>query len=287
MNIDQALALGHKRLTGSDSPDLDARLLLEYVTQANYSQLIAHPEKELNHSERRVYQELLLRAAAHEPIPYLLGSAPFYGSDFIVNPAVLIPRPETELIIDSVVDWARKNINESDNFYIVDVGTGSGCIAITLAGIFPNAQIEAIDISADSLEVAKANAIKYQVCHRINFLHGDLLIPITSNPNLIVANLPYVADDEWSTLDQSVRLFEPEIALRGGSDGVDMIEDLLVQARDRLAPGGGIFLEIGWQQGPMVLQVATSLFPRATIRVRADLSNKDRIVTIETIPKKV
>jgi release factor glutamine methyltransferase len=287
MNIDQALALGQKRLTGSDSPYLDARLLLEYVTQANHSQLIAHPEKELNHSERMAYQELLLRAAHHEPIPYLLGSAPFYGFDFIVSPAVLIPRPETELLLDTVVDWAWKIINEFDTFNIVDVGTGSGCVAITLAGIFPNAHIEAIDISADSLAIAKVNSVKFRVNDRINFLHGDLLIPITFNPNLIVANLPYVADDEWSTLDQSVRLFEPEIALRGGSDGVDMIEDLLVQAKDRLTPGGGIFLEIGWQQGPMVLQIATSLFPRATIRVRADLSDQDRIVMIETIPKNV
>jgi len=286
MNIHQALALGQKQLNSSDNPYLDSRLLLEYVTKANHSQLVAHPEKELNHSERMAYQELLLRAAAHEPIPYLLGSAPFYGSDFIVNPAVLIPRPETECLIDSVVDWARKIEDGFDSFHIVDVGTGSGCIAITLAGIFPDAQIEAVDISADSLGVAKTNAIKHQVCDRINFLHGDLLIPITSNPNLIVANLPYVADDEWSTLDQNVRLFEPEIALRGGSDGVDLIKDLLVQARDRLAPGGGIFLEIGWKQGPMALEVAASLFPRATIRVKADLSNQDRIVIIETIPKK-
>ncbi len=282
MNIDQALDYGQEQLKDSDSPYLDARLLIEYVTGANHTQMIAHPERDLHQSEINTYLDLLQRAARYEPIPYLVGAAPFYGYEFIVNPAVLIPRPETELLVGSVVEYLQDTAGKADKLSIVDVGTGSGCIAITLATIFPNAAIVATDLSEAAINLAKQNAIKLNVRDRIDFLEADLLLSIDFKPDLIVANLPYVADAEWSMLDQSVRLYEPKVALNGGSIGIERINELLEQAKDRLAPGGGIFLEIGWQQGPDVRKVAASLFPRATINVSLDLSGLDRIVSIDT-----
>ncbi len=284
MNINQALVFGQEQLKDSDSPYLDARLLIEYVTGASHTQMIAHPERELHQLETDTYLDLLQRAARYEPIPYLVGSAPFYGYEFIVTPAVLIPRPETELLVDSVVEYLRETVSETDNLSIVDVGTGSGCIAITLAAIFPTALIVATDISEAAINLAKQNALKHNVRDRIDFLKADLLLSIDFKPDLIVANLPYVAEDEWSMLDESVRLYEPKIALNGGSIGIERINELLEQAIDRLAPGGGIFLEIGWLQGPAVRQVAASLFPRATISSKSDLSGLDRIVSIDTSP---
>ena len=284
MNIDQALAYGQEQLKDSDSPYLDARLLIEYVTGASHSQMIAHPDRDLHQLEINAYLELIQRASKYEPIPYLVGSAPFYGHEFIVNPAVLIPRPETELLVDSVVEYLRETGRQSDKLSIVDVGTGSGCIAITLATILPNADIVAVDITEDALNLAEQNALRHSVRNRISFLNGDLLLPIDFKPNIIVANLPYVAENEWPMLDQGVRLYEPEVALKGGSIGIERISALLEQAKDRLAPGGRIFLEIGWQQGLALRQVAASLFPRATISVRSDLSDLDRILSIDTGP---
>lgn len=285
MNIGQALVYGQKELKNSDSPYLDTRLILEFITQVSHGQLIADPDRVLYPVETNLFLELVHRAARFEPIPYLLRSAPFYGNEFIVSPSVLIPRPETELLIDSVVEYLWETGREDDKLTVVDVGTGSGNIAITLAKMLPKADIVAIDISKEALILAKQNADWHGVANRIGLIHGDLLLPIDFEPDLIVANLPYVAEDEWSLLDRSVRLFEPEIALNGGNTGMKIISDLLDQAEDQLVLGGAIFLEIGWQQGTAVRQLAASVFPRATISVRSDLSDLDRIVSIETSPE--
>lgn len=278
MTIGQALVFGRQALANSASPTLDARLLLEHVLQVSHAYLLAHADQPLTRDQEEHYRSLVRNAASGMPIPYLIGHAPFYGLDFAVSPAVLIPRPETELLVEEALAWAKRR----ERLLIVDVGTGSGCIAITLARNLPEARIQAIDVSASALEIARANVSRHGVHGRVALLQGSLLEPLDGAPDLIVANLPYVADHEWTMVDDSVKWYEPDMALRGGPEGLVAIRALLVQAATRLASAGAIFLEIGWQQGPAVRNLAQSLFPKAQIEVQTDYVGHDRVVAIRT-----
>jgi release factor glutamine methyltransferase len=278
MNIREAWAYGRSCLAqASSTPDLDSRLLLEYILNAGHSYLIAHGEESLTLTQEEKVRELFHRAQNKEPIPYLTGSAPFFGFDFQVNPAVLIPRPETEQLVERALLW----VNERQEIDIVDVGTGSGCIAISLAVHLPQANIWATDISPAALALAQKNAGKYAP-QRIKFLQGSLLSPLYSAVDLIVANLPYIADDEWTLVDDGVKWYEPTVALRGGTDGLDLIGELLHQAATILRLAGAVFLEIGWQQGQAVEQLAKKHFPLADIEVMADFAGRQRIISIYT-----
>jgi release factor glutamine methyltransferase len=197
--------------------------------------------------------------------------------DFCVNPSVLIPRPETEQLVEHALDWANKR----GPLEAVDVGTGSGCVAVCLARQLPYLSISATDISSAALVVARKNAERYGP-GRIRFYEGNLLMPVPAPADLIIANLPYVSSHEWTMVDDGVKWYEPMIALKGGSDGLDLISELLQQAMSRLRPGGAIFLEIGWQQGQAVLQLARNQFPAADIALIADYAGQDRIVTVCT-----
>jgi len=280
MTIQEALVVGRRKLAFSPSPGLDARLLLEYVLQKDHSYLVAHAGDQLSSTQETVYFSLLEEAARSMPIPYLTKTAPFYGRDFIVSPAVLIPRPETELLVEAALAWLDQRIIQKELLKIVDVGTGSGCIAISLASHFPSGRIEATDISTAALDIARHNAQVHGVDKIVNFRQGSLLDPLNGEIDLIIANLPYVTDHEWTLLDDGVKWFEPETALKGGSEGLDFIKQLLNSAKIRLAPGGAIFLEIGWQQGSAVSDLAHSIFPAAQVKVSLDLSGLDRVVEI-------
>ena len=164
---------------------------------------------------------------------------------------------------------------------MVDVGTGSGCIAVGLARQLPDARISATDMSAEALSVARRNAERH-VPGRIHFYEGNLLAPIPAPIDLIVANLPYVSSDEWTMVDDGVKWYEPMIALKGGSDGLDHIGELLQHATSKLRSGGAVFLEIGWQQGQAVLQLARNQFPAGDVALTVDYAGQDRIVTICT-----
>jgi release factor glutamine methyltransferase len=280
MNLSEAINLGKSQLLRSSSPYLDARLLLEDVTKYNHSQIIAHPELELDTDHEHLYLQRIQRAAAGEPIPYITGQAYFAGLKLKVDPAVLIPRPETEMLVNAAVDWANSASIHQETLNIVDVGTGSGCIAIALAVKLKGALIAAIDSSKSALKIARKNAELNDVSNQITFLAGNLLDSIQFVPDLIVANLPYIADHEWSLLDDGVKWFEPTSALRGGIDGLEMIGRLLKQAKLNLAPGGAIFLEIGWQQGLKSRRIAEEVFPLATVEVSADFAGHDRLLSI-------
>ncbi len=275
--IGNALAWGRQQLQQSPTPAVDSRLLLEHVLQVDHAYLVGHVTDPLSAPQLTAYQALVARAAQGEPIPYLVGHAPFYGRSFLVNPAVLIPRPETEELMQRVITWAKTR----SGAHLVDVGTGSGCIAVTLACELLAVQLTAIDVSAAALDVAGQNAERLGVAGRITFLEGSLLEPLPAPVDAIVANLPYVADDEWTSLDVGVKWYEPAGALRGGPDGLDVIRELLPQARSRLQPGGAIFLEIGWQQGETAVQLAAGHFPQAKVRLLADFAGHDRFVTIQ------
>ncbi|HSH05424.1 MAG TPA: peptide chain release factor N(5)-glutamine methyltransferase [Anaerolineae bacterium] len=280
MNIRQALHQASQSLTQSPSPTLDARLLLQHLLGVNHAHLIAHDTDPLPPHIEQQYQHLLSQAQQQIPIPYLIGHAPFYGRDFHVSPAVLIPRPETEELITLTARWL-KQYPHLHQPHIVDVGTGSGCIPVTLAAEFPHLHLTAIDISPDALALAQRNAARHQCTHRITFHHGDLLTPLTQPADLIIANLPYVTDQEWTQLDDGVKLYEPALALKGGHDGLDLIRRLLTQAPKHLTSHGSIFLEIGWQQGQNALKLAQTHFPPPyQTQLLTDFATNDRFITI-------
>jgi release factor glutamine methyltransferase len=276
MTIDEALAYGREQLHTSATPSLDARLLLANLLQVSHSYLISHNRQPLTPRQQEQYEQLVQRAQKQEPIPYIIGSAPFFDFEVVVTADVLIPRPETEQLVETAVAWAKKQAKVS----LVDVGTGSGCIAIALAKQLPEAAIQAVDISPEALLVAQQNAQRL-VPDRIQFQQGSLLQPLTTAVDGIIANLPYVTDGEWTALDDGVKWYEPSLALKGGADGLDIIRQLLQQAIRKLSPHGAIFLEIGWKQGQMIKQVAREFFPEAAVSVLSDLAGHDRIVTIK------
>ena len=277
MNIRQALTDARSLLSTSPTPDLDARLLLQHILQAPHSYLIAHDDEQLTAVQIQQYRASLQRAAAKEPIPYILGHAPFYDLEFLVTPDVLIPRPETEQLVQMALSWA----NGRGPIRIVDVGTGSGCIAITLARHLPQTAVQATDISLAALSIARQNAVRLAPS-RVQFHHGSLLEPINQPIDLLVANLPYVTDGEWTMLDDGVKLHEPQVALLGGPDGLDLIKPLLEQATTKLIPGGIMILEIGWRQGTAVQALAQACFPSAEVEIKVDFAGHDRFVVAQT-----
>ncbi|MCA9898154.1 MAG: peptide chain release factor N(5)-glutamine methyltransferase [Anaerolineales bacterium] len=276
MNIQEALVYGRSQLTPtSPTPQLDARLLLEHLLEVPHSYLIVHHNQPLTAEQTAAYHQLIARATQTEPIPYIIGHAPFFDFDIHVAPGVLIPRPETEQLVELAVAWARKH----DAQTAVDVGTGSGCIAITLAHFLPSLQVTAVDISPQALAIAQQNGARLAP-GRVHFQQSNLLSALETPVDLIVANLPYVTSGEWQGLADGVKLHEPALALDGGADGLDLIRQLLQQATTRLRPGGAIFLEIGWQQGTIAQQAAQHCFPEAQITVLPDFAGHDRIVKI-------
>jgi release factor glutamine methyltransferase len=275
MTIDEALVYGRALLTASPTPHLDARLLLQYALHCSHSYLIAYQETPLSDEQELLYRQLLQRATRREPIPYILGRVPFFDFELDINPAVLIPRPETEQLVETVIAWVKNH----QVTRLADIGTGSGAIAIALARQLPAAVIEAVDLSPEALTIAMHNANR--LAHgRIRHYQGDLLEPLTAGLEGIVANLPYVTDSEWTALDDAVKSYEPALALKGGPDGLALIRRLLAQAVPKLAPGGAIFLEIGWQQGTAVTQLAQTFFPESQIAVQRDFAGHDRIVVV-------
>ncbi len=278
MNIQEAWAYGRSHLAqASFTPDLDARILLEHLLEANHSYLVAHGDAQLTAAQEQQYRRLIERAQQKEPVPYLTGTAVFYGLDFLVTPAVLIPRQETEQVVERAIRWAKLK----ERPHIVDVGTGSGCIAVSLAVHLAEAVVSAVDISVEALDIAQRNAGRH-VPDRIHFYAGSLLEPIVDRIDLIVANLPYVASHEWTLVDDGVKWYEPTVALDGGPEGLDLIGDILQQSTAKLRPGGAIFLEIGWQQGLDVERLARIHYPDAAVEVIADYAGHDRIVGVFT-----
>jgi len=312
--------LGHAsrilHLAGCDSPQLDVELLLAHVLGWDRARLLAHPERALTAAEWEQFTPLLARRQAREPLAYILGRREFYALDFLVDRRVLVPRPETELLVEHTLDWSRERMGErmgeggsgvaahdirEDSspirhrhrhphplvpshrpLTIADVGTGSGCVAIALAVHLPRATVYALDSSADGLEVAAANVTLHGVEGQVRLLRGDLLEPLPERVDIFVANLPYVRDDELATLEAEVRDYEPRAALDGGPDGLWQMRRLLAQAAAHLQPGGAIFLEIGAEQGQAARQLARQHFPRASVDVLPDYGGHDRVLHVQT-----
>jgi release factor glutamine methyltransferase len=217
---------------------------------------------------------------SHEPTAYITGHKEFFGIDFKVSPSTLIPRADTELLVETAIGLANTAFPQS--CLIADVGTGCGAIAIALAQHLPQANIYATDISDTALEVALSNCHKHRVSDRVTLILGDLLDSLSEPVHLIIANLPYISEPELSKLPLEISLFEPRMALAGGADGLIQIERLLSQASSKLLSGGAILLEVGYDQGSAVKSLARKCFPTAKISVVTDLSGMDRLVRIFT-----
>lgn len=268
-------ALHHGRAT---LPPLSARLLLQHLLNVPHTHLITHDNDTLTADQWQTYQTWVHRAAQHEPIPYIIGQAPFHGRTFHVSPAVLIPRPETEQLVQLGRAWANANHPHT----ILDIGTGTGCIPLTLAATSPHAHIFGADISAPALAIAQKNGRLH--APRVQFIQSNLLSAFTlhhGRGTLLTANLPYITDHEWTHLPIGVKSYEPPLALRGGGDGLTLIHQLLRQATHKLAPPFLILLEIGWQQGQPALKLAQHHFPTAETQLLTDYAHRDRLISIQ------
>ncbi|MEQ8676505.1 MAG: peptide chain release factor N(5)-glutamine methyltransferase [Aggregatilineales bacterium] len=259
----------------SSSANLDAQLLLAQCLGQSRAYVIAHKEQILTQAEQSAYETVVARRAQGEPIAYILGTRAFYDREFIVSPAVLIPRPETEHLIEAALDF----IKIRDGITAVDVGTGSGAIIVTVKANAPHINAYATDISPDALHIARKNATENSV--EITFFQGNLVHPLIDaniHVDLLMANLPYIGTETLQTLD--VRKFEPHLALDGGADGLDLIRELLLEQCPQVCNAGAlILLEIGADQGEATRRLAQSLHP-VEVKIIKDYAGHDRIVSI-------
>lgn len=270
----------------SDTPALDASVLLARIMERPRSWILTHPELTLTDEQQKQLDTSLSRLQNGEPFPYVLGRWEFFGLEFEVTPDVLIPRPETELLVEKAIAWLQKNPTKRN---VADIGTGSGAIAVSIAVNVPNLNILATDISANVLQVAKRNAEKHGVSGRVEFVECDLLPeskvegqksalqPLTFD--LVCSNLPYIPTNTLKQLPVYQR--EPTLALDGGVDGLDTFRKLLSIVPDRLAPNALILLEIESTLGEQTMQLARQHFPNVQIKLHQDLTGRDRLLEIQ------
>jgi release factor glutamine methyltransferase len=252
---------------------MNAELLLMFTLGCDRAHLYAHPERELTENEAAHYETVLAERARGVPAQYITGHQEFWGLDLVVAPAALIPRPETEHVIETVLD--RMSSERSLSIRIADVGTGSGAIALALAKELPHAELHAVDISAAALEVARANAARLQFESRIHFHQGDLLAGFAENFfDFVVSNPPYVGDSEEDHVQLEVRKFEPRNAVFAGPTGTEVIERLLPQAHSTLKPGGWLIMEIS---GTIAEDVKSQLRNWKNVEIKPDLQSIPRI----------
>jgi release factor glutamine methyltransferase len=269
-----ALDLAVKRLrhAGVDSPELSAQVLLAFVLGCTRVDLFLERSSLVQEGERSRFQELVDRRSAGEPVAYLTGVREFFGLEFQVRPGVLIPRPETELLVERV----RESFAPDRRLRFVDLGTGSGVIAITLGVLFPRAVGMAVDICDQALRVAVQNIRAHRVAERIYPVRGDLgAVPASGGFDLVVSNPPYLSSAELLEISHEVRNFEPERALVGGPRGVELLEVLAHTGRRLLRPGGRMLVEIGCLQGKEALAIFSG-WDRA--QVHRDLAGRDRLL---------
>jgi release factor glutamine methyltransferase len=253
---------------------LESEVLLRHALSISQVELYSELDRQLSPEEDKKFWLLAERRLTGEPSAYITGHREFYGLDFSIDRGVLIPRPETELLVEKAIALAKERAVST----VADTGTGCGAIAISLAVNLPGVKIYAIDISAGALKIARRNCQRYGVTDRVHLLAGDLLDPLSEPVDLIVANLPYVRERELSSVN--THGFEPALALDGGRDGLEKIRQLCHQAGDKLNPGGSLLLEIGMGQKEAVTRLLRSLFPQASIEMAKDLGGIDRMVSV-------
>jgi release factor glutamine methyltransferase len=286
-----ALAWGMETLRQASilSPKLDASVLLAHVLDVPRTAVLAYPERALLPDQLARYHDCIALRASGEPVAYLTGHKEFMGLDLLVDPRVLVPRPETELVVEAALQLVAERLGElpeeedlteelQPDLLAADIGTGSGAIAVALAALEPRiGRIFAIDVSDGALAVARHNADRLAVSDRIAWLRGDLLDPLPMPVDLIVANLPYVSADP-ADVQPGVARYEPHIALFAGADGLDLIRRLIASAPGKLRPGGALVLEFGYQQRGAIADLLAATMPQAHITFGTDYAGWDRYV---------
>ena len=282
MKVRDALRLARERLQEPrvEEPGFEAEYLMRHALGCTRESLLFSLDTALSVSAQRRFDSLISRRASGEPSAYITGRKEFYGLDFKVDPRALIPRPETELLVEMVLDFASPRTPVRTTLNIVDVGTGCGAIAVALAKHLPTATIFSTDLSPDALELARENLALHNLEDRVVMLHGDLLALNLPPIDILVSNPPYIPSPEISTLAPEIRDHEPRLALDGGPDGLSIIERLVEHARDKLSPGGAMFIEIGWDQGESAASRARHLWPDAQASITPDLAGLDRVLTL-------
>jgi release factor glutamine methyltransferase len=266
----------------SDTPQLDAQVLMAHLINKPRTWVLAHPTSSLNIEQVDKLNALIQRLELGEPLPYVLGHWEFFGLDFDLTPEVLIPRPETELLTEHAIAWLQ---GSPERRTVADIGTGSGCIAISFAAHIPDVRILATDISLRALQVARHNAFKHEVASQIDFVQCDLLphhidsLSTDRHFDMICANLPYIPTRELYSLP--LYGHEPTLALDGGPDGLDPFRKLFKLVPEWMASGGRILLEIEATRGVAVLSLAYDAFVSASIHLHQDLTGRDRLLEIQ------
>ncbi len=283
--IQEALRQGAQELATADLQGvrLEAQVLVAHVLGFERAQLYAYPERELTAEQELAYHALLKRRAQREPIAYILGHKEFYGLDFYVDQRVLIPRPETELLVESALAHIRSRLDAGSVPVVADIGTGSGAIPITIAVEEPRLPyLFACDISAAALEVARVNCERHQVTERVRLLQGDLLASLPEPVDILLANLPYVGTHERDAMTPDVLSYEPHQALFSGPDGLDLLLRLCTETEKSamLKRGGVMLLEIGYQQCKPLTLALRSLWPQARVSCKKDYAGWDRLVEV-------
>ena len=284
----EALRDAESRLRAAEIDDarLEAEILLCHALSLTREALFARLREPLLTDAHAAFESLLRRRLDHEPTAYIVGHREFYGLSFACAPAALIPRPETELLVEAALSWidrweqgrVPRPTTHDPRPRIVDVGTGGGAIAVALAVHCPTTRIVAIDPSRQALTLARCNASANGVAGRIDFVQGELLTPLPGRFDLIVANLPYVPTRLYERLPPEIREHEPAAALHAGRRGTALIEALLAQAR--LHPGGLLLAEHAWNQGQRLREAARVAFPAAAIETRRDLAGRQRMLIV-------
>lgn len=279
MNIAEALETGADRLNTAkiENPRRDAQLLLSIAIDGDAAFLIAHPEYELIVNEEQKFIAYLDRRSKREPLQYIVGKQEFYGLEFEVTADVLIPRPETEVLVEAAI----KNYSGKEEFRFLEIGVGSGCISVAILKNLERAIATGTDISNAALKIASSNAEKHQVSERFSLIRSDLFSTLDeSGFDLIVSNPPYIPDLDIDGLEPEVRNFEPRTALAGGSDGLDIVRSIVEDSPGFLKPGGSLLMEIGWDQAAVV-EGSFDLSIWKNINFLKDLQGIERIVAAE------
>lgn len=277
MQLKQAVDSAYQFFLQNDvpSPRLNAELLLMFVLGCDRAYLYAHPERELNAEEQFRYDEVIHERARGCPTQYITGHQEFWGLDLIVTPAVLIPRPETEHVVETVLAL-MKDRSPGERLRLVDVGTGSGCIALALAMELPQAEIHACDISEDALEIARVNAARLRLGHRVLARRSDLLTIYAGEQfDFVVCNPPYVGESEADKVQRQVREFEPKSAVFCGHDGLEIYKRLIPEARAVLNPGGWLVIEIGFSREA---EIKSLLQDWESVQTTPDLQGIPRVI---------
>ena len=274
--ISEALTNLHQRLKStSETPLLDAQVLCAFVLERPRAWILAHPEAAVTPPQQKILHEYLQRLLRGEPLPYVLGRWEFFGLDFELTPDTLIPRPETELLVEHALFWLGDNPGPR---LVADVGTGCGCIAVSLAANKEGIGVMGCDISFSALQIARTNAQNHRFTQDIFFVQCDLIPPVEVKFDLICANLPYIPSGRLSSLKAAD--WEPATSLNGGRDGLDHIRRLLAASQGSLSSSGAVLLEVDISNAAQAANLAHQVFPQANVQVVQDLSGRDRLLSV-------